>query len=153
MGPDNGMKFFTSREISSSSRPHLSSRLSLSRETFLTALAALAGGGIRKEHTRIVSIRSYTLSPFNTIRSRIVYRCRRYHMIYITSILVLLVLLVVVLHIHMLVLLVHLYFYYIYYIYICLYTCILWYLHSLHTLALHILTLHTLFLDYTMFLH
>lgn len=44
MGPDNGMKFFTSREISSSSRPHLSSRLSqLSRETFLTALAALAG--------------------------------------------------------------------------------------------------------------
>lgn len=107
MGPDNGMKFFTSREISSSSRPHLSSRLSqLSRETFLTALAALAGlagGGIRKEHTRIVSIRSYTLSPFNTIRSRIVYHCRRYHMIYITSILVLLVLLVVVLHIHMLV--------------------------------------------------
>lgn len=140
MGPDNGMKFFISREISSSSRPHLSSQCSLSRETFLTALAALAGlssrrsrwgGGIRKEHTRIVSIRSYTLSPFNTIRSRIVYHCRRCHMIYITSILVLLVLLVVVL-------LVHLYFYYIYYIYICLYTCIL-YLHShcIHSHCIH----------------
>lgn len=142
MGPDNGMKFFTSREISSSSRPHLSSRLSqLSRETFLTALAALAAlaGGIRKEHTRIVSIRSYTLSPFNTIRSRIVYRCRRYHMIYITSILVLLV---------------HLYTCtsttYTTYTYACT-LAFLWYLHSLHTLALHILTLHTLFLDYTMF--
>lgn len=69
MGPDNGMKFFTSREISSSSRPHLSSQCSLSRETFLTALAALAGGDPQRAHSYslytvvyLISVQYYTKS-------------------------------------------------------------------------------------------
>lgn len=134
MGPDNGMKFFTSREISSSSRPHLSSRLSqLSRETFLTALAALAGGDPQRAHSYslytvvyLISVQYYTKSysiSLQTLSHDIhhIYTCTTCTTCSCTT-----------------------------YTYACT-LAFLWYLHSLHTLALHILTLHTLFLDYTMF--
>lgn len=142
MGPDNGMKFFTSREISSSSRPHLSSRLSqLSRETFLTALAALAGGDPQRAHSYslytvvyLISVQYYTKSysiSLQTLSHDIhnIYTCTTCTTCSCTT--------------------------YTTYTYACT-LAFLWYLHSLHTLALHtlalhILTRHTLFLDYTMF--
>lgn len=116
MGLDNGMKIFTSREISSSSRPHLSSRLSqLSRETFLTALAALAalaGGDPQRAHSYslytvvyLISVQYYTKSYSISLQTL----SHDIHHIYTCTTCTL----------------VHLYFYYIYYIYICLYTCIL----------------------------
>ena len=103
------MKFFTSREISSSSRPHLSSRLSqLSRETFLTALAALAGGDPQRAHSYslytvvyLISVQYYTKSysiSLQTLSHDIhnIYTCT-------TCTTCTLVLLLHILHIHMLV--------------------------------------------------
>ena len=136
MGPDNGMKFFTSREISSSSGPHLSSQCSLSRETFLTALAALAGGDPQRAHSYslytvvyLISVQYYTKSysiSLQTLSHDIhnIYTCTTCTTCSCTT--------------------------YTTYTYACT-LAFLWYLHSLHTLALHILTLHTLTL-HTLFL-
>lgn len=146
MGPDNGMKFFTSREISSSSRPHLSSQCSLSRETFLTALAALAGGDPQRAHSYclytvvyLISVQYYTKSysiSLQTLSHDIhhIYTCTTCTTCSCTT--CTLVLLLHILHIHMLV---HLHSYG---------TCIL-YIHS-HCIYSHCIHF---FLDYTMFLH
>lgn len=110
MGPDNGMKFFTSREISSSSRPHLSSQCSLSRETFLTALAALAGGDPQRAHSYslytvvyLISVQYYTKSYSISLQTL----SHDIHNIYTCTICscttCTLVLLLHILHIHMLV--------------------------------------------------
>ena len=144
MGPDNGMKFFTSREISSSSGPHLSSQCSLSRETFLTALAALAGGDPQRAHSYslytvvyLISVQYYTKSysiSLQTLSHDIhnIYTCTTCTTCSCTTCTTCSCTT------------------YTTYTYACT-LAFLWYLHSLHTLALHILTLHTLTL-HTLFL-